>query len=96
MVVTAVDSITPSNYLFEHLKLEGAYQQETNLELGFPANLVHVIRPDSFLYNLSLLEMDTRMMEVLVFVDGIDAMTSKHMSARFSYASAEILLNQVR
>ena len=38
--------------------------QETNLELGFPANLVHVIRPDSFLYNLSLLEMDTRMMEV--------------------------------
>ena len=38
--------------------------QETNLELGFPANLVHVIRPDSYLYNLSLLEMDTRMMEV--------------------------------
>ena len=26
-VVTAIDSITPSNYMFEHLKLEGAYQQ---------------------------------------------------------------------
>jgi len=95
MVVTAVDSITPSNYMFEHLKVEGAYQQETNLELGFPANLVHVMRPDSYLYNLSLLEMDTRMMEVLVFVDGIDAMTSKHMSARCAYATAEITLNHV-
>ncbi|GAX73286.1 hypothetical protein CEUSTIGMA_g740.t1 [Chlamydomonas eustigma] len=95
MVVTAIDSITPSNYMFEHLKLENTYQQETNLELGFPANLIHVITPDSFLYNLSLLEMDTRMMEILVFVDGIDAMTSKHMSARFSYASLNILLNQV-
>lgn len=29
--------------------------------------------------NPSLEEMDTRMMEVLVFVDGIDAMTSKQM-----------------
>eukprot|EP00798_Chlamydomonas_sp_ICE-L_P015266 gene15266-21348_t len=86
MVITAVDSITPSNYLFEHLNVENSKQQETNLELGFPANLVHVIRPESFLYNLSLLEMDTRMMEVLVFVDGIDAMTSKHMSARMAYA----------
>lgn len=38
--------------------------QETNLELGFPANVVHVVTPDSPLYNLSLLEMDTRMMEV--------------------------------
>ncbi len=30
----------------------------------------------------SLEEMDTRMMEVLVFVDGIDAMTSKQMQVR--------------
>lgn len=42
----------------------GLKTQETNLELGFPANVVHVITPDSPLYNLSLLEMDTRMMEV--------------------------------
>ncbi len=38
--------------------------QETNLELGFPANIMHVITPSSPLFNLSLLEMDTRMMEV--------------------------------
>jgi hypothetical protein len=30
----------------------------------------------------SLEEMETRMMEVLVFVDGIDAMTSKQMQVR--------------
>ncbi len=41
-----------------------ARAQLTNLELGFPAHISHVITPDSFLYNLSLLEMDTRMMEV--------------------------------
>ena len=38
--------------------------QVTNLELGFPAHVTHVITPDSYLYNTSLLEMDTRMMEV--------------------------------
>jgi hypothetical protein len=121
-------------------------QQQTNLELGFPANLVHIIDPNSFLYNLSLLvrahcvawagrkggrrrrglgraesqrstwstyhlsshfppphtfpplphqEMDTRMMEILVFVDGIDAMTSRHMSARCSYSTSDIIMNQV-
>uniref|UniRef100_A0A7R9Z2D0 Inward rectifier potassium channel C-terminal domain-containing protein n=1 Tax=Chlamydomonas euryale TaxID=1486919 RepID=A0A7R9Z2D0_9CHLO len=95
MVVTAIDSITPSNYLFEHLKVENGHKQETNLELGFPANVVHVIDKDSFLYQLSLLEMDTRMMEILLFVDGIDAMTSKYMSARLSYSSSDIELNRV-
>eukprot|EP00955_Chlamydomonas_euryale_P021096 223368-Chlamydomonas_euryale.AAC.2 len=71
-----------------------AAAQETNLELGFPANVVHVIDKDSFLYQLSLLEMDTRMMEILLFVDGIDAMTSKYMSARLSYSSSDIELNR--
>lgn len=75
MMITAVDSIQPSNYLFEHLKLEKQENQETNVELGFPANLVHVISPDSYLFHMSLLDMDARMMEILVFVDGIDAMT---------------------
>lgn len=45
-------------------------KQNTNLELGFPANVSHIITPESPLWNLSLLEMDTRMMEVLMFVDG--------------------------
>ena len=56
--------------------------QATNLQLGFPANLVHVVRPGSPLWALSLAEMDARMMEVLVFVDGVDAMTSKQMQVR--------------
>ncbi|PNW74256.1 hypothetical protein CHLRE_13g591450v5 [Chlamydomonas reinhardtii] len=95
MVLTAVDSITPSNYLFEHLPIDSLHTQETNLELGFPANVTHVISPASPLYNLSLLEMDTRMMEILVFVDGIDAMTSKNMTARHAYnSSADIKVNE--
>jgi cytochrome c5 len=38
--------------------------------------------------------MDARMMEVLVFVDGIDAMTSKAMQARRSYQPSEMAMNQ--
>jgi hypothetical protein len=38
--------------------------------------------------------MDARMMEVLVFVDGIDAMTSKAMQARRSYEPSEMAMNQ--
>ncbi|GIM16380.1 hypothetical protein Vretimale_19042 [Volvox reticuliferus] len=95
MVLTAVDSITPSNYHFQHLAIDAHSTQETNLELGFPANVSHVITPSSPLYNLSLLEMDTRMMEVLVFVDGIDAMTSKNMSARHAYGTNEVHMNEV-
>jgi len=49
------------------------------------------------LINLALLcvqEMDARMMEVLVFVDGVDAMTSKVMQARRSYEPSEMMLNE--
>ncbi|KAI8470758.1 MAG: inward rectifier potassium channel-domain-containing protein [Monoraphidium minutum] len=95
MIITAVDSITPSNFQFEHLKIDDIDTQQTNLQLGFPANVVHVIRPDSPLYNLSLAEMDTRMMEVLVFVDGIDAMTSKQMQARKAFSPGSMRLNEV-
>lgn len=41
-----------------------------------------------------LQEMDARMMEVLVFVDGVDAMTSKVMQARRSYEPSEMMLNE--
>lgn len=54
MLVTAIDSITPSNYTFDYLEIEGAHMQQMNLQLGFPANVVHIIRPGSPLYNLSL------------------------------------------
>jgi hypothetical protein len=52
LIVTAIDSITPSNYVFEHLAIEDLGSQNTNLQLGFPANVTHVVRPDSPLYNL--------------------------------------------
>lgn len=54
VMMTAVDSITPSNYVFEYLSIEAGDMQQMNLQLGFPANVVHVIRPNSPLYNLSL------------------------------------------
>lgn len=54
VMMTAVDSITPSNYVFEYLAIEAVDMQQMNLQLGFPANVVHVIRPNSPLYNLSL------------------------------------------
>lgn len=53
-MMTAVDSITPSNYVFEYLEMEAAEMQQMNLQLGFPGNMVHIIRPNSPLYNLSL------------------------------------------
>lgn len=34
------------------------------------------------------------MMEVLVFVDGVDAMTSKVMQARRNYMPSEMMLNE--
>jgi hypothetical protein len=54
VMMTAVDSITPSNYVFEYLEIEAAEMQQMNLQLGFPGNMVHIIRPSSPLYNLSL------------------------------------------
>eukprot|EP00878_Enallax_costatus_P002547 GHUV01002729.1.p1 GENE.GHUV01002729.1~~GHUV01002729.1.p1 ORF type:complete len:420 (+),score=101.14 GHUV01002729.1:498-1757(+) len=93
-LVTAIDSITPSNYVFEYLDVEAIEMQQMNLQLGFPAHVVHVIKPGGPLYNLSLQEMDARMMEVLVFVDGIDAMTSKALQARRSYEPAEMAMNE--
>jgi hypothetical protein len=61
------------------LQIEALDAQQTNIQLGFPATLTHIVRPGSPLYNLSLEEMRTRMMEIIVFVDGVDSMTSKMM-----------------
>jgi hypothetical protein len=79
MLLTAIDSITPDKYVFEYLQIEQLDAQQTNIQLGFPATLTHVIKPGSPMYNLSLEEMRTRMMEIIVFVDGVDSMTSKMM-----------------
>eukprot|EP00201_Polytomella_parva_P019814 CAMPEP_0175042546 /NCGR_PEP_ID=MMETSP0052_2-20121109/2635_1 /TAXON_ID=51329 ORGANISM="Polytomella parva, Strain SAG 63-3" /NCGR_SAMPLE_ID=MMETSP0052_2 /ASSEMBLY_ACC=CAM_ASM_000194 /LENGTH=929 /DNA_ID=CAMNT_0016305393 /DNA_START=374 /DNA_END=3163 /DNA_ORIENTATION=+ len=94
MIVTAVDATSPSNYLFEQLEIDDIVTQETNLELGFPANVTHVISATSPLLGLSLQEMDTRLMEVLVFIDGIDAMTSKNLTARRAYSAGDVRVNE--
>ncbi len=44
MMTTAIDSITPSAYVFEYLEIENEDMQATNIQLGFPANVVHVVR----------------------------------------------------
>lgn len=43
-----------SNYVFEYLDVEAREMQQMNLQLGFPAHVVHVIKPGSPLFNLSL------------------------------------------
>ena len=52
MIATASDSITPSQFAFEHLAVEDAASQQANLQLGFPAHVTHVVRPGTPLYNL--------------------------------------------
>lgn len=94
MIVTALDSITPSNYVFEHLEVHNTLVQKTNLQLGMPATVVHVVNPASPLYSLSLQEMEARMFEIIVLVDGVDAMTSRQLQARFAYTTAEMALNE--
>lgn len=94
VLLTAIDSITPSNYVFEYLELENVEKDMVNLQLGFPANLNHIITPSSPLYNLSLAELDTRMMEILVFLDGVDAMTSKQMQARKTFNPEDLRMNE--
>lgn len=94
MAVTAMDSTTPSTYLFEYLSIDGLERQETNMQLGFPANLVHVIDQASPLFNLSVQEMEARMMEIILLFDGVDAMTSKHLQARWSYSTSDMKLNE--
>jgi hypothetical protein len=43
-----------SNYVFEYLDIEAREMQQMNLQLGFPAHVVHIIKPGSPLFNLSL------------------------------------------
>jgi hypothetical protein len=54
VMMTAIDSITPSNYVFQYLEVEALEMQQMNLQLGFPAHITHIIKPGSPLYNLSL------------------------------------------
>jgi hypothetical protein len=49
--------------------------------------------PSSPLYHLTLNDIEAKDMELVVFMDGIDAMTSNNMSARYSYYFSDLRLN---
>jgi hypothetical protein len=53
-----------SNYVFEYLDVEAREMQQMNLQLGFPAHVVHIIKPGSPLFNLSLQVKDCRMLDL--------------------------------
>jgi len=47
--------------------LPSSYLQETNLRLGLPAVVTHIIHPNSPLYNLSLAELEVRAVVTHIF-----------------------------
>jgi Inward rectifier potassium channel C-terminal domain len=61
------------------LQLEDPVSDLTNLRLGMAVTLTHVIRPGSPLWQLSLDELLLGEVELLVFFEGVDAMTSNHV-----------------
>lgn len=85
---------TNSDLNFEQLKLHQPTCQTVNLKLGLLATVVHIVDPSSPLFDLSLEDMETRGMEVLCFLDGMDPMTSNNMQARFSYRPSDIKMNE--
>jgi len=89
MFVASLDSVDPGRFALDQLEVEAPQRQLLALSLGLAATVTHVVRPTSPLYNLSLAEMEARLFELLVFVDGTDAMTSRQMQARHSYSLGE-------
>ncbi|PNH03921.1 ATP-sensitive inward rectifier potassium channel 11, partial [Tetrabaena socialis] len=118
MVMTAVDSITPSNYLFEHLAIEGLSTQVRARErlasdtttviapfFAYSAGLPLVLKPHDAHLSRPHTDPDdlntraaplllSRPPQILMFVDGIDAMTSKNMTARHAYNTNEVHMNE--
>eukprot|EP00798_Chlamydomonas_sp_ICE-L_P010179 gene10179-8085_t len=80
--------------VFLSLDIEDLLSQMVNLKLGLVASMKHYITVHSPLYGLSLEQMDTRGIEILCFVDGVDPMTSKSISAHRSYNAAQIRMNE--
>lgn len=94
MLLSIPDSASQSTCIIRDMEIEDTRSSMANLKLGLPALITHVIRPTSPLYRLSLHDMEARGMEIIVFLDGTDAMTSNEMSARTYYGSGSICLNQ--
>jgi hypothetical protein len=60
--------VVRSNYVFEYLDVEAREMQQMNLQLGFPAHVVHIIKPGSPLFNLSLQVRCVALGMLIVFV----------------------------
>lgn len=85
---------TNSDLGFEQLTLHNSQCQAVNLKLGLLATVVHIVDPSSPLFDLSMEDMESRGMEILCFLDGMDPMTSNSMQARHSYRPSEIKMNE--
>jgi len=59
--------------------------QVANIKLGLPSTIIHVVKPTSPLYELSLEQMEAKGWEIFCFLDGMDPMTSNSLQARHSY-----------
>ena len=70
---------------FIELEIEDMTTQVVNIKLGLPSTIVHVVRPGSPLYDLSLQQMESKGLEIFCFLDGMDPMTSNSLQARHSY-----------
>ncbi|WIA28908.1 hypothetical protein OEZ86_011432 [Tetradesmus obliquus] len=86
----------PGQAAFEcqELALEGAVSSMANLRLGMAVTMMHVIRPGSPLWNMSIDDLLLQEMEVMVFFEGIDAMTSNSVQARHSYYPNDMRMNE--
>ncbi|KAG1679940.1 hypothetical protein FOA52_007004 [Chlamydomonas sp. UWO 241] len=83
-----------SSLKFVALQVEDITSIETNIKLGLPGHVDHVVLRDSPLWGLSLDEMEERGLELFCFMDGIDPMTSNSVQARNQYKPADIRMSE--
>jgi hypothetical protein len=76
---------TRAEWRFQPLPLEDEAGSLANLKLGYIATLTHVVRPGSPLWGLSPRRCGALGLEVVVFLSGVDAMTSNATASRAAY-----------
>lgn len=76
---------TRAEWRFQPLPLEDEAGCLANLKLGYVATLTHVVRPGSPLWGLSPRRCGALGLEVVVFLSGVDAMTSNATASRAAY-----------
>jgi len=76
---------TRAEWRFLPLRLEDEAGSLANLKLGYVATLTHVVRPTSPLWRLSPRACGALGLELVVFLSGVDAMTSNATASRAAY-----------